>query len=263
MGRSLRNPSSLGLLMGDTGSPGNPDRTSVLSSCGAPKLIHPSMSQCITHSPISPFPALGLSAGHGSKQQIPSHPKGTQTIPAEPSPSYHICFGFGVGGSCSHTAVHTQTPPQAEQALGAQNKAGIRNKINQNVSQMSFHNHHPGLWCGGERHEWLSLSPPWQEPPLPPSPSPPSCPIPSLPSLPSLLSHPVPPVPLSSLRCPTSSLSCSQNSASSCRLALSSSDRLCRATGCIPGLGPGTGAEPKVLWKTDLCERNTRQRYQL
>lgn len=185
MGRSLRNPSSLGLLRGDTGSPGNPDRASVLSSCGAPKLIHPSMSQCITHSPISPFPALGLSAGHGSKQQIPSHPKGTQTIPAEPSPSYHICFGFGVGGSCSHTAVDTQTPPQAEQALGAQNKAGMRNTINQNVSQMSFHSHHPGLWCmNGSASAPLGRS-------LPSRPLPPLPPVPSLPSPPSCPSCPI------------------------------------------------------------------------
>lgn len=57
-------------------------------------------------------------------------------------------LGLGVGGSHSHTAADTQTPPQADQAFRAQRKAGMRNQMDQNVSQMSFHNHHPGLWCG-------------------------------------------------------------------------------------------------------------------
>lgn len=87
-GKEYGNHKSLGLLVGDTGN-------SVLSSCRVPKFIHPFMCQCIIHSPISPFPASGLIAGHGSKQQILSHPKGTQTIPVEALPSCHIWFGFG------------------------------------------------------------------------------------------------------------------------------------------------------------------------
>lgn len=123
-GKEPGNPSSLSLLVGDTGSPGNPGRASVLS--GAPKFIPPLMSWGIILSPISPFPALGFTAGRGSKQQILSHPKGTERIPVDVVTSG---LGLGVGGSCSHTAEDTQSPPQAHQPFGAQNKAITRNKM--------------------------------------------------------------------------------------------------------------------------------------
>lgn len=137
-GEESGNPSSLGLFIGQLWEP----LTGPL--CSAPKFIHPLMSQCIIPSALSPFPALGLRAAHGSKLQILSHPEGTHTAQGRPILTSSLGLGWRV--KFSHCCGHTK-PPQADQALGAQNKAGMRNEMDQNVSQMPFHSHHSRLWC--------------------------------------------------------------------------------------------------------------------